>query len=206
MKKLLRIVSLSLLCITGSCHLGQAQTLTPIDTNAMKMPEFVASPQSQALSSVIRWDETAQAATNWIFALAPIYAPHLRDKDGTLQHYGVGVSALYPAGQFAYVGFSLDYIGRSLAVGNVGATIKADLKLFNHVRVTPLVETKVAYTLSDNGQLGTEPIGVVGAGFTSTIWHNEKNTMALGVLFVIEKWSNYDGPVYRPGITFNYSW
>lgn len=185
------------LLLTACAITASGQALTPIDTNS------VTTAPAQALSTVIRFDENAQAATNWVFSLSPLYAPNLRDRSGTLRHWGGGVSALYPASQYAYVGFSVDYIGDDFFVGSVGATLKVDLKLFSKIRLTPLITTKVSYVLSDDGKLGGEPIGVAWTGFTTTFWRSENGKISVGGLFVIEKWSNFDGPVYRPGITLN---
>lgn len=143
-------------------------------------------------------------ATNWTVAVAPSYAKGLKDIDGDLKEWGATAAILYPLGQFVYAGARVDYIAGDFFLPSVGVELKADLKLFQKVTVTPFAVTGVSYSVSGGGDSEGEVGAIYGAGLKMHLL-TVKN-VRLGGFVEWERWTQFpDVDVFHAGLTASFS-
>lgn len=166
----------------------QAQT----DTNAPPLPGN-------------KWIQFLAATNqNWAAAVAPSYAPNLKDANGKDAEWGFGALVGYWISPYVLTAVRFDYLGNSFFSAEGSATAQAPLKLFNKLTVVPFATTGIATPLTGAGNQNGNPIFIAGGGLSTTIytWKNG----SLNLLFESEKWTGVfnDPIVYHGGLEVNF--
>lgn len=148
-------------------------------------------PTPGFLQRIIRLNTEAESSTNWIFALAPSYAPGLKNSHGERQELGFTGALLYPISKYAFAGMRADYLAGDFFLPSVGVEMKADLILFGKLRVTPFAVSGVSYPVSGAGQENNALGAIYGAGLKTDLyrWKNGH----LGAFYEAEKWTQFSG-------------
>lgn len=144
------------------------------------------------------------------FALYPGYAPDLTI-NGVHKPWGFGAAALYPvynAGAFSgFTGLRIDYLGDEFFAPSADIGIKADIQLHLFGRdfvVTPMAYGGMIFPLQGAGDKNMDLGAIVGGGVYSTLWQSADKRMAFTVFAAAEKWTLFDGVIYRPGAAFTF--
>lgn len=144
-------------------------------------------------------------ASHQISVLAyPGYAPDLK-VNGTSKPWGMGVALLYPVGDYAFTGARLDFMGNNWFAPSVNVGLKADIQLFGY-KVTPFTMAGAVMPLSGAGSQNTVVGAIVGGGFNALVWQSKDGRASLNIFAAVEKWTQYDGQIYRPGAAFTVKW
>jgi hypothetical protein len=182
----------TLLAVLLACT-GYSQTNTPADSS---------------------WFQLARGASDAgqiTVAVYPGYAPGLLVDTGEFElkkkEWGMGMALLYPVGDFVLVGGRLDYMADEFWMPSVTLGLKADIKLFNKLIVTPFTIGGAIMPLSGAGEANHDVGAIVGGGIYSTVWnwHDSKGVSkgGLQVFYAAEYWSLWDGVIiHRPGVAF----
>lgn len=159
---------------------------------------------ADSIKHIIELNPEAQNATNWTVAIAPSYAPGLKDVDGSAKEWGVTAALLYPLGKYVYAGARVDYIGADFFLPSVGVELKTDIRLFNKVDVTPFAVTGVSYSVSGDADTEGEVGAIYGSGVKVHIATVKK--VRIGGFFEYERWTTFkDVDVFHAGLTANFS-
>lgn len=186
MKKFLSFIGVAALLLATIIPL-KAQ----VDTNAPPLPGW-------------KWIQFLSATnTSWAAAVAPSYAPDLKDSNGRDAQWGAGVLVGYWVSPYVLTAMRFDYLGNSFFSVEGSATAQAPMKLFNTVTVSPFATTGIATPLSGAGSENGTPIWIAGAGISSTVYKWSYGSVNL--LFESEKWTGvFNNPiVYHGGVEIN---
>lgn len=134
----------------------------------------------------------------------PGYAPNLK-VNGVSKPWGLGVAILYPLGDYAFTGARLDFLGNNWFAPSVNVGLQAHLKVFGF-DVTPFTMGGAIMPLTGAGDKNTTVGAILGAGVTATVWQSKDSNgkpdgkAALNIFGAVERWTLYDGQIYRPGV------
>lgn len=148
----------------------------------------------------------SQEATNWIFALAPSYAPGLKDETGQKQELGVTGALLYPLSKYVYTGMRFDYLAGDFFLPSVGVTLRAPMKRFLGlpVNTTPFLVTGASYTVSGASSQDNQVGAIFGAGIHFDLY--QRKSFGIGVFYEAEKWTQVpDVTIHHGGLTVKWS-
>lgn len=163
-----------------------------------------ASDWTDSIKRIIALNPDAETATNWTVAIAPSYAPGLKDIDGNLKEFGATVALLYPLGPYVYAGARVDYIAGDFFMPSVGVELKADIRLFNKFDVTPFAVTGVSYSVSGNADTEGEVGAIYGAGIKARLF--KAGGVNFGGFVEWERWTQFVGvDIFHAGVTANFS-
>ena len=157
-------------------------------------------------ASVISFAQEMADAGNVTLSVSPAYAPEIKDDNGDKAQWGVGVSATYTLqgaiGQYTFTGVRVDYLGGQLWAPSVTGGLKADVTLFDKVKVTPIAYTGMVFPLSDwkqqAGSVGIIAGGGLKVGLYSTTVAGYPLDVFAGVAY--EHWAMQDGSM--PGAVY----
>lgn len=147
-----------------------------------------------------------QEATNIFIGAAPVYTPHLRDKAGSLSHWGVTLFAGVPMNDNADFIIRSDYLGGDIILVNGGITIGQYLKVFKRQDGSPLFVVR-PFGVLDTGTIaygtdkGTGNIyAITGGGFSVRAFRWLKADWLLGGDY--ERWTGAEKSfdTYRVGL------
>lgn len=157
------------------------------------------------ISRIIRQNPDALVSTNWTVALAPSYAPGLKNlKTGESQEFGFTGALLYPLGQYAYAGVRADYLAGDFFLPSIGVEVKADLQLFQRINVTPFAVSGVSYTVSGSGTQDGEVGAIYGAGLKAHLFTVSK--VRVGGFYEAERWTQFPNvTVHHYGLCASFS-
>lgn len=162
------------------------------------------SDWSDSIKRIIALNPDAQHATNWTVAIAPSYAKGLKDIDGDLKEWGATAALLYPLGPFVYAGARVDYIAGNFFMPSLGVELKADIRLFNNVDVTPFAVSGVSYSVSGDADTQGEVGAIYGAGLKMHLF-TIKNVRCGGFV-EWERWTQFpDVDIFHAGLTASVS-
>lgn len=197
LKIILCLVLLPVCLASASTNVSQSVT-----TDAGEKP--TASDWTESIKRVIAMNPDAASATNWTVAIAPSYAKGLKDIDPDLSEWGATVAILYPLGQFVYAGARLDYIGGEFYLPSVGVELKADIRLFNKIDVTPFAVTGVSYSVSGSSDTEGEIGAIYGAGIKMHLITIKG--VRIGGFVEAERWTQWpDVDVFHAGVTASFT-
>lgn len=197
MKNIL-VVLLSVLTITLN---ASTNVVEAVSTDA----EWPAtSDWSDSIKRIVALNPDAQHATNWTVAIAPSYAKGLQDVDGNLKEWGATAALLYPLGPYVYAGARVDYIAGDFFMPSLGVELKADIRLFNRIDVTPFAVTGVSYSVSGDADTEGEVGAIYGAGLKLHLF--TVKSVRVGGFAEWERWTQFpDVDIFHAGVTASFS-
>lgn len=192
----LTVLLLVTLCARASTNVSQSVTTDD--------PWPTTSDWTESIKRIVAMNPDAVHATNWTVAIAPSYAKGLTDVNGDLKEWGGTAALLYPLGQFAYAGARFDYIAGNFFMPSLGVELKADIRLFNKVDVTPFAVTGVSYPVSGASEDSEELGAIYGAGVKVHLF--KTGNVRVGAFAEWERWTQFpDVDVFHAGLTASFT-
>jgi len=139
-------------------------------------------------------------------AAYPGYAPDLK-VNGVHKPWGFGIAGLHPIGDLgpakAFTGLRIDYLGDALFAPSADIGLKMDFPIAGY-DVTWFAVTGVIAPLQGAGDQNFTPGAIIGAGATANIWHSADRKSSFNLFFEAEKWTQFTGIIYRPGMAMTW--
>jgi hypothetical protein len=179
MKKLLAILGLATLCLAANC-----QTNTP--------------------GSWVDLNRDLLGNTNWTVAIAPSYAPGLKDPSGKSAEWGATLAILHPIageslnGQFILAGTRFDFLAGQFFKANADVTLQLPLTVAGRFKVTPFIAGGPSIVIGGAGTQDGQFGAFYGAGVKARLWQSADNKFAVGIFYEAERWTQF------PGITVHH--
>ena len=150
-------------------------------------------------------------AKNLTLAISPSYAPDLENQAGESDPWGFGVSLTYRPVQdgilsHLFAGTQIDYIGSEFLAVSVTGGLKADFQVMSQ-NFTTFAYGGAVKPLNGSDVTDWGTMGGVGLKTTiKTFTIRETMTGAIDVGGAVEKWTKFDGEVYRVGVALTIRW
>lgn len=182
-------------------------------TNGVDAPLLDLFP-SNAVPVVVRiidFNQGVSGSSNLNVAVYPSYAPDLINADGKSDQWGFGAALTYSfrgdVGRYLFAGLRVDYLGGEFWAPSIAGGLKADVQLFGH-NVTPFAYTGAIVPLSGAGSLDGEWGVIYGTGLKTDVWKGKLfgKDARVGIGAAIERWDNFDGPVYHIAPVLSIKW
>lgn len=142
--------------------------------------------------------------TNWTIAIAPSYAPGLKDTSGNSAEWGATLAILHPVaseslnGQFILAGTRFDFLAGQFFKANADVTLQLPLKVGGRFNVTPFIAGGPSIVIGGAGAQDGQFGAFYGAGVKARLWQSADNKFAVGIFYEAERWTQF------PGITVHH--
>lgn len=203
----LKHLGLVIKVLVVACVLSFAATATA-QTN--QPPPVLLSTNSIPVR-LFDFTQGMSGTSNLNFEVYPSYAPDLINADGKSDQWGFGAAITYSfrgdVGQYLFAGLRLDYLGSEFWAPSIAGGLKADVQIAGH-NFTPFAYTGAIVPLSGAGAQDGEWGVIYGAGLKTDVWRGKLfgKDARVGIGAAVERWDNFDGPVYHIAPVLSIKW